>query len=49
MLSFVLRSRERLICRELRIVLRPGDFARIDLRELDALLEILEPGALACQ
>ncbi|MBR7838313.1 hypothetical protein KDL01_33900 [Actinospica durhamensis] len=44
-LSFVLRSRERLICRELRIVLRPGDFARIDLRELDALLEILEPGA----
>ena len=44
-LSFVLRSRERLICRELRIVLRPEDFARLDLRELDAWLEILEPGA----
>ena len=44
-LSFVLRSRERLICRELRIVLRTEDFARLDLRELDALLGVLEPTA----
>ncbi|HEX4790273.1 MAG TPA: macro domain-containing protein [Actinospica sp.] len=45
-LSFVLRSRERLICRELRIVLRAEDFARLDLRELDALLEGLEPAPI---
>jgi hypothetical protein len=41
--SFLLRSREQLISRELRIVLRPRDFARLDLRELEALLETLEP------
>jgi hypothetical protein len=40
--SFLLRSREQLISRELRIVLRPRDFARLDLRELEALLETLE-------
>lgn len=47
LLSFVLRSREQLISRELRIVLRPEDFARLDLCELEALLEALEPGPAA--
>lgn len=42
LLSFVLRSREQLVCRELRIVLRPADLARLDLRELEAFLGTLE-------
>lgn len=38
LLSFVLRSRERRICRELRIVLAPADFAQIDMAEIAAFL-----------
>lgn len=44
LLSFVARSRERRICRELRIVLRPEVFRRIDLREVDAFLSSLGSG-----
>jgi hypothetical protein len=43
-LSFVTRSRERRICRELRIVLRPEVFRRIDLREVEAFLGSLGSG-----
>lgn len=44
LLTFVLRSRERLVCRELRLVLRPREFARLDLPELAAFLGALESG-----
>ncbi|MBW8806477.1 MAG: hypothetical protein AUG49_03235 [Catenulispora sp. 13_1_20CM_3_70_7] len=44
LLSFVTRSRERRICRELRIVLRPEVFRRIDLREAEAFLNSLGSG-----
>lgn len=41
LLSFVARSRQQLVCRELVIVLQPSDFERIDLLELDAFLRAL--------
>lgn len=41
LLSFVARSRQQLVCRELVVVLQPDDFARIDLLELDAFLRAL--------
>jgi len=43
-LSFVTRSQERRICRELRIVLRPEVFRRIDLDEVEAFLGSLGSG-----
>jgi hypothetical protein len=44
LLSFVTRSRERRICRELRIVLRPEVFRQIDLHEAEAFLGSLRAG-----
>ncbi|MEY9886546.1 hypothetical protein ABIA31_000172 [Catenulispora sp. MAP5-51] len=44
LLSFVTRSRQRRICRELRIVLRPEVFRQIDLREAEAFLGSLGSG-----
>ncbi|MEZ7002361.1 macro domain-containing protein [Streptomyces sp. AD55] len=41
LLSFITRSRERMICRELRVVLRPAELARIDLAEVSAFLRVL--------
>lgn len=43
-LSFVVRSRRRRVCRELHIVLRPDTFRRLDLTELDAFLKTLGAG-----
>jgi hypothetical protein len=41
LLSFVLRCRERRVCRELRIVLAPADLARIDMTEIAVFLRAL--------
>ncbi|MEU9730644.1 macro domain-containing protein [Streptomyces sp. NPDC048002] len=41
LVSFVARSRESAICRELRLVLRPEELEGVDLRELAAFLEAL--------
>jgi hypothetical protein len=41
LLSFVARSRERRVCRELRVVIRPEDLDRIDLAEAAAFLQSL--------
>ncbi|MBQ0828868.1 macro domain-containing protein [Streptomyces tagetis] len=41
LLSFITRSRERMICRELRVVLRPAELGRIDLAEVSAFLRVL--------
>ncbi|AWK12877.1 hypothetical protein DDQ41_12655 [Streptomyces spongiicola] len=41
LVSFVARSRESAICRELRVVIRPEDLERIDMRELAAFLDAL--------
>lgn len=40
-LSFVARSRERRVCRQLRVVVRPADLHKIDLREAAAFLRSL--------
>jgi hypothetical protein len=40
-LSFVARSRESLVCRELRVLIWPPDLDRIDLLEVDAFLRAL--------
>nr|WP_145486669.1 MULTISPECIES: macro domain-containing protein [Streptomyces] len=42
LISFVSRSRESVICRELRVVIRPEELGSVDMRELSAFL-----GALA--
>lgn len=42
LLSFVTRSRERRICRELHVVLRPADLERIDIPEVEAFLGALD-------
>lgn len=44
LLSFVARSREGAICRELRVVVRPADLARINMPEVAAFLETLASG-----
>ena len=44
LMSFVARSREGAICRELRVVVRPSDLERIDMRELGAFLSALASG-----
>ncbi|BBA99837.1 hypothetical protein RVR_6633 [Actinacidiphila reveromycinica] len=44
LLSFVAHSRERAICRELRVVLRPADLARINVPEVEAFLASLASG-----
>ncbi len=45
LLSFITRSRERVICRELRVVVRPTDLGKIDMPEVDAFLRALASGA----
>lgn len=47
LMSFVARSREGAICRELRVVVRPSDLERIDMRELGAFLRTLASGPAA--
>ncbi|KPI02337.1 hypothetical protein OK074_5338 [Actinobacteria bacterium OK074] len=47
LMSFVARSREGAICRELRVVVRPSDLERIDMRELGAFLSALASGPAA--
>ncbi|MFJ9892880.1 macro domain-containing protein [Streptomyces sp. NPDC091280] len=44
LMSFVARSREGAVCRELRVVVRPADLERIDMRELAAFLRSLASG-----
>ncbi|MFF7470796.1 macro domain-containing protein [Streptomyces sp. NPDC008092] len=44
LMSFVARSREAPICRELRVVVRPGELEGIDMRELAAFLAALASG-----
>ncbi|MBU6536723.1 hypothetical protein HZS56_37620 [Streptomyces sp. A108] len=41
LLSFITHSRERVVCRELRIVLRPEELERVDLAEVAAFLAVL--------
>ncbi|MET7406767.1 macro domain-containing protein [Streptomyces parvulus] len=41
LLSFITHSRERVICRELSVVLRPAELERVDLAEVAAFLEVL--------
>ncbi len=45
LLSFVVHSWERQVCRELRVVVRPGELGRIDLPETGAFLSGLAAGA----
>ncbi|MET7429520.1 MULTISPECIES: macro domain-containing protein [Streptomyces] len=45
LLSFVVHSWERPVCRELHVVVRPGELARIDLPETGAFLAGLAAGA----
>ncbi|WP_432157055.1 macro domain-containing protein [Streptomyces sp. bgisy153] len=45
LLSFVVHSWERVVCRELRVVVRPGELGRIDLPETGAFLSGLAAGA----
>ncbi|MGN5380021.1 macro domain-containing protein [Streptomyces lasalocidi] len=45
LLSFVAHSWERTVCRELRVLVRPGELGRIDLPEADAFLATLAAGA----
>ncbi|MFF8968442.1 macro domain-containing protein [Streptomyces sp. NPDC014995] len=45
LLSFVVHSWERAVCRELRVVIRPGELGRIDLPEAGAFLASLASGA----
>lgn len=44
LMSFIARSREGAICRELRVVVRPADLERIDMREVAAFLSTLASG-----
>ncbi|WP_236584941.1 macro domain-containing protein [Streptomyces sp. MBT53] len=44
LMSFVARSREGAVCRELRLVVRPADLERIDMREVAAFLRVLASG-----
>jgi hypothetical protein len=44
LMSFVARSREGAVCRELRVVLRPADLERINMREMAAFLSALASG-----
>jgi len=44
LLSFVVRSRERRVCRELRVLIRPEDLNRIDLPSIAAFLQSLGAG-----
>ncbi|MET7682650.1 macro domain-containing protein [Streptomyces sp. NPDC005423] len=44
LMSFVARSREGAVCRELRVVVRPADLERIDMREVRAFLGGLASG-----
>ncbi|GGR84002.1 hypothetical protein GCM10010220_40410 [Streptomyces parvulus] len=41
LLSFITHSRERVICRELSVVLRPAELERVDLAEVAAFLGVL--------
>lgn len=41
LLSFITHSRERVVCRELQIVLRPAELERVDLAEVAAFLGVL--------
>lgn len=41
LLSFVTRSRESVVCKELTIVVHPGDYERVDMLELAAFLRTL--------
>ncbi|MCK1820920.1 DUF6430 domain-containing protein [Streptomyces sp. XM83C] len=45
LLSFVVHSWERMVCRELHVVVRPGELGRIDLTETGAFLASLAAGA----
>ncbi|MEU6771093.1 macro domain-containing protein [Streptomyces sp. NPDC046759] len=45
LLSFVAHSWERMVCRELHVVVRPGELRRIDLPETGAFLAGLAAGA----
>ncbi|MEV5877261.1 macro domain-containing protein [Streptomyces sp. NPDC052101] len=45
LLSFVAHSWERTVCRELRVLVRPGELGRIDLQETGAFLATLAAGA----
>ncbi|MEU5140025.1 macro domain-containing protein [Streptomyces sp. NPDC021139] len=45
LLSFITHSRERVICRELRVVLRPAELERVDLTEVAAFLGVLAAGS----
>jgi hypothetical protein len=44
LMSFVARSREGAVCRELRILVRPADLEHVDLREMSAFLGVLASG-----
>lgn len=44
LMSFIARSREGAICRELRVVVRPGDLERINMPEVAAFLRTLASG-----
>ena len=44
LLSFVARSREGVICRELRVMVRPADLQRINMPEVAAFLRTLAAG-----
>lgn len=44
LMSFVARSREGAVCRELRVVVRPSDLERINMREVAAFLSALASG-----
>ncbi|WP_282699428.1 macro domain-containing protein [Streptomyces sp. CC219B] len=45
LLSFVVHSWERAVCRELHVVIRPGELGRINLPETGAFLDTLAAGA----
>ena len=44
LMSFIARSREGAVCRELRVIVRPADLERIDMREVGAFLRVLASG-----
>lgn len=44
LMSFIARSREGSVCRELRVVVRPADLERINMREVAAFLSVLASG-----
>ncbi|MEV7340670.1 macro domain-containing protein [Streptomyces sp. NPDC093544] len=44
LMSYIARSREGSVCRELRVVVRPADLERINMREVAAFLSVLASG-----